>query len=252
MRCPDCGLHNASDRDFCSRCGAELSRDRADAPSGDQPGAVAPPRWGPRRNRSAEQPAAEAAPASSGEPGRPSPWRPVQAAQEAVARREPEPPKEPTPKGPVILKWGAVALLVLAGLACAGYTAWIFTARRRIFADLATDPGSVSVAAAQRSDQTDTQLLWTAIGLLIAAVVVWVVARFRTHRPFGTVGFTAFALMVVGGLLVAGGAYVTSRVGGQVANAGDAATGVMVIGGGFGLAAAGALVGVLAVLSRPR
>lgn len=144
----------------------------------------------------------------------------------------------------------AAIALPLAALTCIGHGIWAMTARRGIFADLANGE-SVTAETARDSDRLHSVLLWVSIVLLVVAAALWLTAHLRRRKPLGTVGFTALALIATGLVVVLGGAYLTSVVDGEVSEAGKAAVGFLIMGGGSLLLGAGAVCALVAAFLKP-
>ncbi|MPZ94390.1 MAG: hypothetical protein GEU96_05595 [Propionibacteriales bacterium] len=219
------------------------------ASPGASPGAPggpgAPPAGPPGRPAGRPDPTAPA-PTRSTRPNTPQQWQhpgytPKQRIVEEV---------EPEPEKVGLLRILAAIGLSIAALGALTYAGWAVTARRGIFADLA-DSASLSPSAGKDNDRLDTILLWTAVILLVLAVVLWLLVHLLRKKPFGTSGFTAIALLGVGSVVALVGAYVTSMTGTDVDEAGTAATGYLIIGGGFLLLAGGVIAALLAVFAKP-
>jgi hypothetical protein len=228
MQCPRCGLQNAAGATQCIRCAYSLTGGSAER------SALA---YGQPR------PAAEQTPI---EPGVVAPQG-VQSGYGSQAY-ETRPPPEPTADGAGALRRVAVLALALAALAALVYGGWAMTARRALFTEL--PDGTVSLAEAKSSDRLDAVLMWTAVALIVIAVVLWLAVHRRRRHPLGSSGFTAMALLGTGLILVAVGAYTTSLVG-DVSDADRAALGFLIMGLGFVLVAAGCVAAILAVYSKP-
>lgn len=235
MQCPRCGLQNAPGAVQCMRCGHAFS-----TPAQDQPSGPAQPRSGP------QQPAGGRPAGTQPRPGQPGGWQHPGYAP----KPPPPPPPPPEPEYGSIWRVLAAIALTLATAACVVYGGWAATSRRGIFADLA-DGGSVTFEAAQDSDRLHGVLLWTAVGAVGLAVVLWLLAHLRRRKPLGIAGFTALALLVIGMLVAVGGAYLTSLVDGEVAEADRGALGFLIMGIGFLLVAGGMIAALVAVFVRP-
>lgn len=218
MQCPRCGLQNAPGAARCMRCSHEFET------SPDQP--PMPAQSQQRRQQSGWQ-----------HPG-------------YTPKPPPPPPAPPEPEYGSVWRVLAAIALSVAAVACIGYGGWAMIARRGIFADLA-DGEPVTEQAARESDRLNTMLLWLALGALVVAVLLWLTAHLWRKKPLGTAGFTAIALIVTGGLVLLGGAYMTSLVEGEVSQADTAAVGFLIMGGGSLLLGGGAISALVAVFIRP-
>lgn len=230
MQCPRCGLQNAPGAVQCMRCAHEFT------PAQRQ----LPPQW----QHQGGQPEGEQRPSPPPRPAQQSGW------QHPGYAPKPPPPPPPAPAYGSVWRVLAAIALCLAALACIAYGVWAITARRAVFADLAGGD-SVTFDAARESDRLHGVLLWTAVGVLVVAVVLWLVAHLRRRKPLGIAGFTAMALFVLGLLIAVGGAYVTSLVDGEVAEAGKGALGFLIMGIGFLFVAGGAVAALVAAFVRP-
>jgi hypothetical protein len=269
MQCPRCGLQNGRDATRCLRCSQPFETAPGHSPghtSGRPPGTAPAPSPGHDPESTSGSPTGRAAmPAQwrnrtrgdgsyAGTQAQPPGRAPTRDTGWQYPGYTPKPPPPPPPPpepayGSVWRILAAVALPI-AGLACLAYGGWAMVARRGIFADLAAGR-SVTAEAARDSDRLDELLLWLAVGALVVAVALWVVAHLRRRKPFGTAGFTAAVLLVTGAVVLVGGAYLTSLVNGEVSNADTAATGFLIMGGGSMLLGAGAFGALVAVFVKP-
>jgi hypothetical protein len=262
MQCPRCGLQNSPGAARCMRCSHlfEAPADQPTTPRQDQPSVPAPERSGGRPEMPArwrDRQDGDTPTRGEGEPPSRSRPRPAPAQQRAgwqhpgyAPKPPPPPPPPPEPEYGSIWRILAAVALVIAAVACFGYGGWAMIARRGIFADLA-DGRSVTAEAARESDRLNDLLLGLAVGAVVVAVALWLVAHLRRRKPFGTAGFTAAALIVTGALVLVGGAYMTSLVDGEVSRAATAAIGFLIMGGGSILLGAGVVSALVAVFVRP-
>jgi hypothetical protein len=150
--------------------------------------------------------------------------------------------------------WRVVAAtgLAVAGLTSLGYAGWLVTARRAVFAQIASaaaaDSRTVSTSAARSSDAADSAWWWATWVLLLLALGLWYAARTVTAERTGAVGFAAAALVGVGLGVYVLGALIGASVGGDPAAAERAVTGSVVVGAGLLLVGAGLFTGALSVL----
>ena len=152
--------------------------------------------------------------------------------------------------------WKALAGigLTLAGLTGLGYSVWVITARRGIFADIATTtsgPGAVTLQDARSSDAVDSGWLWATTVLLVTALLLWAVTWLVERTHLGPIGFAGLSMIGFGLLVVAVGSLLASLVGDDPVKAVRAVAGYSVIGAGFMLVSLGLLAGVVS-LYRPQ
>ncbi|MGH3355618.1 MAG: hypothetical protein ACRDOJ_06940 [Nocardioidaceae bacterium] len=154
----------------------------------------------------------------------------------------------------------AAAGLVVAALTVLGYSAWVLTSRRAIFAAIADSAqssaaaqgaGTVSLATARSNDALNAGWLWATTVVTVVALLLWFGARVVARLRFGPVGFAGLAMLAVGLLVVVGGSYLSAMVDGDPDEAGMAVLGYSVTGGGFLLMSLGLLAGMLSLFRQP-
>ncbi len=143
----------------------------------------------------------------------------------------------------------AAVLAALGALAGLGYGGYALSARRGIYSSIADDPGSVTPADAQNSDTLNAVLLWVSLALIAVGLVAWVVALIAARRGCNGLGWAGLALVVLGAGVAVVGAIVVGGVG-STSDAGNGATGYLLVGIGFVVMALGLLLGVVS-LRRP-
>ena len=266
MQCPRCGSENAPGARACSRCGLLL------APAG--PPASGPPSAAPRPGAPSGPPGSTppgSGPPGSGPPGSSPSAPPPPAAPRPGAPGAP-PPSPPTQQQPArpttpysttqrlaadavrndksAQSQGIVTVTVIVALIAAvvglGYAGFALTMRRGIYADIDDDPGSVSKDDAESSDNINAVGLWAA-GLLIGvALVLILIAMVSARRGRNGLGIVGVVLVLLGAAAATWGSLLVNGVD-EVAEAGDAVTGYLVVGPAFAAMALGLILGILGV-----
>jgi len=139
-----------------------------------------------------------------------------------------------------------LVLAVLGALAGLTYGIYALIARRGIYSDIADDPSSVLADDAESSDTLNAVLLWVAVALIVLALLLWLAAIVSARRGRGGLGWTGLVLVLAGGAAAIVGAVLVGGVG-SASEAGDGATGYVVVGVGFLLMSLGLLLGAAAL-----
>lgn len=274
MQCPRCGSENAPNARACSRCGLPVPQSGPPAPPPNEPDQGLPQRPGPPGPPASPSPFQRPSPYQQQppppyqeQPPYQQPQQPYQQPQSPYQPPQQRPSQaEPTQQIPTgryaetqqlgtvtghsrsaegsSLVSAAIGLAVVAALAALGYAGFALTLRRGIYADLDSDPTSVSKSDAENSDNVNAVGLWVA-GLLVAiAFVLLIASMVSARRGRNGLGYFGAVLVVLGALAATWGCLKVSGVD-DVANAGDAVTGYLIAGPGFVLMAIGLVLGAL-------
>ena len=261
-RCERCGYDNPGETSACAQCGATLvtaatiARTEAATPvwqRAQAPKPVEAPPWSGSENAAPWQ-----TPPEFGKPGRPRAAKTAEQAESAEAESErveaitADPPPPPRLRLParavtvtVLLQLGALSLLV--------YAVYAVVARRGIFLEISSAPGSVPLVTAQGSDTTNLTMFLIAGLLAVAAAGCfgwWVMRGLRVQQFEGVrpgadpdderddgepLGLASAALLGLGWIVAAGAGVLAVLVAFALHLGGDAgtiATGYIVLGAG--------------------
>lgn len=136
----------------------------------------------------------------------------------------------------------ATVVAILGALAAIVYGAFAAVMRRGVFADIAEDSSSVSQDDASSSDRLDQYMMYGALALVVIAVLLWLAATVSARRGRSGLGYTGFALVVVGAIGAGVGAYLTTSD-----DVDTIANGYLAVGAGFVLVGVGLLLGAVAL-----
>lgn len=235
MQCPRCGAENPPAVRACIRCG--LPAGPAPQPPQPQPPQPQPPQPQP-------QPAQPLGPSNPAQAGWGS-YRAGHAAGSTTAAQLTSAKRRGTGMIPM-------GLAMLGVLATGVYAVFAFTSRHSMFSDIehGSKPTSSLLDDAKSNDTLNSVLVWIAIVVGVAALVLWLVALVRDNRGRSSLGVAGLGLVTVGVLVaVVGALIVNSAINDR--DAGKAATDVYVLGLGFALCAVGLLLGALALRASP-
>jgi uncharacterized membrane protein len=156
----------------------------------------------------------------------------------------PASPPPPEASGPLLplLASGVAAVLALA------YTGWAVSGRLGIFAAFAAGR-HVSLHDARTNDRVDTVLAAVAGVAVLVALAVWLARRLSAANSQGLLDSLGVTLTGIGALVAVVGLFLAGRVAHEVDEVAAGRSGVtasLVTAMGFGMAAVGLILGLLA------